>query len=179
MDRDLRKPLPPLPLLPEGYYFVPWDDGLLQRHAQVKFDAFHNEYDAALFVALSSLDGCIRLMGTIRELPGFVACGTWLLANAIEDCGTIQCLNDGLGGGAIQNVGVTPAYRGRGLGEALVIQSLYGIRAAGLHKATLEVTADNYPAIRLYRRLGFRTRRIVYKPLQGPLPLVAEAGTAR
>jgi len=48
-----------------------------------------------------------------------------------------------------------------------------------LRKATLEVTADNYPAIRLYRRLGFRTRRIVYKTLQGSLPLVAEHAASR
>jgi len=67
------------------------------------------------------------------------------------------------GVGAIQNVGVTPAWRGRGVGEALVLQTLHGFRRAGLGRALLEVTARNEGAQRLYRRLGFRRFKTLYK----------------
>ena len=53
----------------------------------------------------------------------------------------------------IQNVGVAPAWRGRGLGAALVLQSLHGFARSGLGKALLEVTGGNDAALRLYRRL--------------------------
>jgi len=65
--------------------------------------------------------------------------------------------------GAIQNLGITPPHRGRGLGRALLLQALHGFRRAGLGRAFLEVTAQNEGAIRLYRRLGFRCRKTLYK----------------
>jgi len=72
--------------------------------------------------------------------------------------------------GAIQNVGVTPDHRGKGIGSALVLQALHGFRRAGLGKAVLEVTAQNESAIQLYRKLGFRFRKTVYKTVDvGPM----------
>ena len=53
--------------------------------------------------------------------------------------------------GAIQNLGVVPAYRGMGLGRALVRQALDGFYQAGLRRAYLEVTAENSAAVQLYR----------------------------
>ena len=49
------------------------------------------------------------------------------------------------------------------LGAALLQQALHGFRRAGLGGAFLEVTAQNDGAIRLYRRLGFRCRKTIYK----------------
>jgi mycothiol synthase len=57
--------------------------------------------------------------------------------------------------GSIQNVGVLPNFRGRGLGTALVRQALLSFAELGLEKAYLEVTAENAGAYRLYERLGF------------------------
>ena len=65
--------------------------------------------------------------------------------------------------GAIQNVGVVPAWRGRGIGEALVLQALHGFHWAGMVRGLLEVTAQNEIAQRLYRRLGFRRTKTLYK----------------
>ncbi len=65
----------------------------------------------------------------------------------------------------IQNLGLVPAHRGRGIGTALLLQALHGFRRAGLARAMLEVTAQNEGAIRLYRRLGFRFRKTLYKVL--------------
>ncbi len=73
--------------------------------------------------------------------------------------------------GALQNVGVAPSWRGRGLGEALVLLALHGFRRAGMARAQLEVTARNEGAQRLYRRLGFRRTKTLYKAVPDPLEM--------
>ena len=54
----------------------------------------------------------------------------------------------------IEQVGVVPAWRGRGLGAHLVVRSLRALAKAGSEDAWLAVNVDN-PAQELYRRLGF------------------------
>lgn len=63
----------------------------------------------------------------------------------------------------IQNIGVVPGHRSLGLGRCLIERSLAGFLMHGLRRVTLEVTADNARAVRLYQRLGFRRVRTVYK----------------
>jgi ribosomal protein S18 acetylase RimI-like enzyme len=70
------------------------------------------------------------------------------------------------GMGAIQNLGVMTAHRGRGLGKALLVAALHGFRRCGLGRGILEVTAQNESAVRLYRSLGFRCRKTVYKAVE-------------
>ena len=86
-----------------------------------------------------------------------------MLACADGYCATVQGVRERSGLGAIQNLGVTPLHRGRGLGSALLLQALRGFQRAGLGRAFLEVTAQNDAAVRLYRRLGFRRRKTIYK----------------
>ena len=42
-------------------------------------------------------------------------------------------------------------------------RTLHGFRAAGLRRVYLEVTAENTPAVELYRSVGFRVIRTMYK----------------
>ncbi|MEK6235218.1 MAG: GNAT family N-acetyltransferase, partial [Planctomycetales bacterium] len=72
-------------------------------------------------------------------------------------------INDSPNVGAIQNLGVTPEHRGRGLGRALLLGALHGFFAAGLRHAFLEVTSHNGEAIELYHDVGFRRVRTLYK----------------
>ncbi|MCC7370171.1 MAG: mycothiol synthase [Chloroflexi bacterium] len=60
--------------------------------------------------------------------------------------------------GEIYIIGVGDSERGRGLGRALALLGLHHLRAEGMKTCTLFVEADNEPALRLYRSLGFRTR---------------------
>src|SRR5262249_53647715 len=119
----------------------------------------------ALFPSLCTLEGCHALMDAIRKRPGFVPGATWLLVYESEPCGTVQGVRERTGAGAIQNMGITPAHRGRGLATILMLHALAGFRAAGISQATLEVTAQNEAAVQLYRRLGFRARKTLYKPV--------------
>jgi ribosomal protein S18 acetylase RimI-like enzyme len=160
MEADLRD-LPP-PALPPGFSWQPWGGDQLAAHAEVLYESFHLEIDAVVFPSLSSLDGCVTLMNVVSRRMNFVPEATWLVVGPAGPCGAIQGMQE-RGVGAIQNVGVTPACRGRGVGEALVLQALHGFRKAGLGRALLEVTAQNESAQRLYRRLGFRRSKTLYK----------------
>ncbi len=154
---------PPVPALPEVYAWVPWDESLLEIHANVKFGSFHDEIDASVFPSLGDSEGCRTLMQEIRRKTGFLPGATWLVACAGVYCGTVQGIREHTGVGAIQNLGVLPAYRGRGLGSALLLKALEGFRSYGLGRAYLEVTAQNGAAVQLYRRIGFRCRKTLYK----------------
>jgi ribosomal protein S18 acetylase RimI-like enzyme len=156
------------PALPEGFRFTPWSRDLLETHAEVLFESFCQEIDAVVFASLGDRLGCQALMTEIVRKPGFVPEATWLLQGPCGPCGTVQGLRDRGGIGAIQNLGITNGWRGQGLGTALLLQSLRGFQLAGLHKGLLEVTAQNDAAIRLYRRIGFRRSKTLYKAVSEP-----------
>jgi ribosomal protein S18 acetylase RimI-like enzyme len=154
------------PTLPDGFHWLAWDESLLEVHAETKFQSFQDEIDALVFPSLSSRAGCSYLMREISRKPGFRSEATWLVSCGDDPCGTVQGVRERSGLGAIQNLGVVPAFRGRGLGRALLLQALHGFVRAGLGRALLEVTAQNAAAIRLYRRLGFRCRKTLYKAVE-------------
>ncbi|HEY2251304.1 MAG TPA: GNAT family N-acetyltransferase, partial [Planctomycetaceae bacterium] len=103
----------------------------------------------------------------------FVPQATWLISCRVapqqaEDCGTIQGLIQTGQWGAVQNVGIAPEHRGRGLGRALVLKSLAGFQSVGVARVYLDVTARNTAAVQLYRSLGFRLARTTYKSVDRP-----------
>jgi len=154
--------------LPADYRFVPWNEAVLDIHARTKFRAFRDEIDSVVFPCLGDLEGCRRLMREIRNKSGFLPATTWLIAHgttpeSLQWCGTIQGIEERRGVGMIQNVGIVPGHRGLSLGTALIERSLAGFRMHGISHVSLEVTADNARAVRLYQRLGFRRVRTVYK----------------
>jgi len=65
----------------------------------------------------------------------------------------------------IVQVGTHPAWRGRGLGAALVVEALRRFKAAGAQHVTLDVNVNNPGAARVYAWLGFRVigRRARYE----------------
>lgn len=154
---------------PKGYEFLPWNRSLLDLHAEVKYYSFRNEIDANVFPCLGELAGCRRLMREITRKGGFLNRATWLAVTDTHDirhrefCGTIQGIRDQAGVGAIQNLGIVPSYRDQGLGSSLLLRALQGFRESGVERVYLEVTAENEGAIRLYKRLGFRTVKTVFK----------------
>lgn len=172
MEIDLTVPLPAVPDLGPELEWLAWDDSLLEAHAQAKQRCFADEIDGLVFPNLVCRDGCVRLMREIRNRWGFCPEATWLLAFRGEPIGTIQGVRERGGIGAIQNVGIVPQHRGQRWGTALVLKSLHAFRAAGLAIGRLEVTAVNAAAVRLYRRLGFRYRKTLFKIID-PMSLVS------
>ena len=147
----------PLPqaVLPEGYFWREWHISDLERHAATKFRSFRDELDAEVF-------------SDIARQERFLELTTWLISYARQeefpqDCGTIQGIGAAGESGAIQNIGVVPEHRGLGLGRALLLKSLEGFRMSGVKRVVLEVTASNLIAVELYRQLGFRITRTMYR----------------
>jgi len=159
--------LPPA-VLPDGYVWCEWNESLLERHALTKFRSFRDEMDAEVFSCLGEYYGCLRLMNEIAQQEAFLAPATWLLTwlpkNGLpQDCGTIQGMAVTQQLGSIQNIGVVAEHRGLGLGRALILKSLEGFQLARLKRVVLEVTANNRAAVDLYRSLGFRVMRTMYR----------------
>jgi GNAT superfamily N-acetyltransferase len=169
MEFDLRgKSIPAY--VPKGYRLLAWQPELMACHAEAKYLSFRREIDADVFECLSDLAGCQRLMQEISHKDGFLPEATWLAAYVgdgdLEWCGTIQGIRATSKYGAVQNVGVTPSHRGRGVGSALIFAALAGFQHMGLPRVYLEVTAQNDGALRLYKRLGFRRTKTLFKAVE-------------
>lgn len=165
---DFAKASSPDMTLPPGFVWTPWDTTLLADHARVKHEGFRDSMDAVLFPTFAHYDRCLRLMESISSSPSFEPQSTWLITHTTQNgplrhVANIQGMWLEPGFGAIQNVAVLPEFRRRGLGGLLVAANLVGFRQTGAHKVSLEVTADNYAAIRVYQRLGFEVLKIVFK----------------
>ena len=177
MEIRLNESQIPSPTLPEGYDWREWNESDVERHALTKFQSFRDELDAEVFSCLGDYYGCLRLMTDIAQQENFLGPATWLvscaaLAGIPQDCGTIQGIAVSEHLGSIQNIGVVPAHRGMGLGRALILKSLEGFSLAGIKRVVLEVTASNSNAVELYRDLGFRVTRTMYRiaPVEEPNP---------
>lgn len=175
MELALRPPLPRCEL-PAGFAWRAWDDSLLDLHAEVKFASFHNETDALVFPSLGTRRGCHDLMAAIRYRPDFCPQATWLLAGPGGYAGTVQGLFDEHRAGGIQNVGVVPGCRGLGLGRALLLRALEGFYSVGVRRTFLEVTATNAAAVHVYRSVGFRAVKTLYRAVELPHPDAAAVG---
>jgi ribosomal protein S18 acetylase RimI-like enzyme len=172
MEIDLRGCRFEPELLSPGYRLLAWREDRLGDHAEAKYHSFRHEIDSDLFTCLGELAGCYRLMEEISQRDGFLPEATWLVGylghgnGHVEPCGTIQGIRASHKYGGIQNVGITPSHRGRGLGSALILATLAGFQQAGLPRAYLEVTAQNDRAVQLYTRLGFRRTKTLYKAVE-------------
>jgi mycothiol synthase len=85
--------------------------------------------------------------------------GLWFLATDGEETAGFSISRerdeDGERTGWVSLVGVRPAWRGRGIGEALLAHTLNVFMRRGLPKAALNVDAENMTgALRLYRKVG-------------------------
>jgi ribosomal protein S18 acetylase RimI-like enzyme len=85
--------------------------------------------------------------------------GTWLpkASFGVDQNGRLiaQTLANDLEGGLITEVGVDPAYRGRGLARRLLPLTIDALRSAGFEVPRLVVTMWNSKAVQLYQSVGF------------------------
>ena len=165
---DFRRTLVPAVELPDGFQLVPWNLSLLRAHAKIKYHGFRDDSDSSVFPTFKQFDRCLRLMESITESGLFVPEATLLISydspdTVCEYVANIQGMRLSNETGAIQNVAVLPGFRQRGLGRAIVLGALHAFRNIGIQQVSLDVTANNFPAMRLYERIGFRTVRVHFK----------------
>jgi ribosomal protein S18 acetylase RimI-like enzyme len=185
MEIDLvERDCTPLPAA-QHYRFLPWHNFLLDSFTTAHYLSFRDSSDLRVFPDMAQYDGCRRLMTLIANHPGFEPNATWLAISRSDltgddsrrigrngrttpsrehflCCGMIQSMVDASGFGAIQNLGVAPEHRCRGLATRLIQYALFALSRKGLRRAYLEVSVDNVAAIRLYDGLGFIPTQINY-----------------
>ena len=93
---------------------------------------------------------------------------SWIMRRALRtgfSCWVVERRGEILGYGImsmrkelvhIMNMCVAKRYRSQGIGRRILIQMLVAARAHNCVRAWLEVRPNNYSAIHLYKRLGFR-----------------------
>ena len=138
-------------------------DGVLE----VEGESFSNPWTRDMYVwELQNRSVCHIFIVRTPEcrVAGFCAC--WLVFDEVH----------------INNVAIRPAYRGLGMGTALLRHVLAEGRRLGARRATLEVRESNAGARRLYERLGFYvagTRRNYYSsPVEDALILWRDDGAS-
>jgi ribosomal protein S18 acetylase RimI-like enzyme len=149
LRRDLDLPIPALPL-PTGVALLPWSDARASLFYAAYLDAFRERpgfpgWDEPTWRA------------NLTDHTDFWPAYSLLLLDGAEPAGFAICAADEqeAGAGHIVQMGLRPAWRGRGLADMLLAQLLQRFRAAGLRQARLEVNTNNPRAARLYARLGF------------------------
>ena len=156
--------------LPAGFEMTPWSTNLIQLHGEAIYKSFEDSIDSELFITFTQQSRCHEFMRYLVGNAGFLPSATWLLRektgnaaarlfklqSAYKLAGTIQGLIKPEFVGGVQNVGILPEYRGRGLSKYLLYYSLWGYQQAGLKLVELEVTAENDVAVNLYKKIGFR-----------------------
>lgn len=112
----------------------------LRRVLQIERACFPEEpYTRAIFHELYRECGEFFLIAKVRRrIAGYVA------ARLFEERAEVV------------SIAVDPAYRGEGLGAAMLECTLERLAGAGAVSVELMVRVDNKAAIRFYRRFGFR-----------------------
>ena len=102
------------------------------------------------------------------ERPGSLCLGQWLAGEQELQQSLVGIASGWLVADELQLtvVVVDPSWRGKGLGRQLLGELLRLAANQGCRNATLEVAADNQPALGLYAALGFQStgiRRSYYR----------------
>ncbi len=143
------EPLPDADL-PCGYHIRPFSErdvsALTATHNATFADSWQFSPDTEAMVAhrsqmANTANEGIRLLFYGGELAGY--CWTLLVSDGRSRHGVIG------------SMGLTPGFRGHGLSKPLLRSGIAYLVSAGADRIRLEVDAENTPAVRLYRSMGF------------------------
>lgn len=146
----------PSPRGVDGVGIVPWPDDRDEEIRLVKNAAFADHWGSTPS-SQQRWHQSVRGFGARTDLS--------FIAQDTEGRVIAACLNNryeaddellGRSDGWINSLGTLAEWRGKGIGSALVIQSLHAFAAAGLTHASIGVDSENPTgAAELYRSLGF------------------------
>ncbi|MBA3946684.1 MAG: GNAT family N-acetyltransferase [Herpetosiphonaceae bacterium] len=149
MRRDLSLPIA-THVLPTGMIYRSWTAEVAPAFFSVYSQAFRERPG---FPGWSAEMWCRNMTGHDEFCPDLS-----LLVSAGEtDIGFAICAveNEQAEAGHIIQIGVVPAYRHQGVGNALLAEVMRRFKAADLRYATLEVNVNNPEALRVYQHNGF------------------------
>ena len=143
---DVDEP-PPSPVWPDGFGVAlePAEERLIYETLEAAFED-HFGHEPRTFEEWIAQNGPLdkRLCYVVRTEGGTPAAAQ-------------VCDEDSFGTAWVSILGVLPAWRRRGLGEALLRQAFHDLYARGRHRIALAVDAENtMGATRLYERVGMQ-----------------------
>jgi len=118
------------------------------------------DYDAVLGLMRGTPGVAVRAADAPEAIARYLARNPGLSLVAESDGEVIACVFGGHDGrrGSLHHVVVAPAWRGQGVGRALVARALDGLAAEGIHKTHIDVFADNEAAIAFWEATGWQRR---------------------
>jgi ribosomal protein S18 acetylase RimI-like enzyme len=142
-----------------------WTEQDYQNSASVITAAYRSHVDSEINDQYRTLSGSLRFLNNIIRFPG---CGTFdpessfVAVNRRTHAlvGVILCSRVRYDTGHVTQVCVLPEYRGYGLGKGLLAASVRNLSHRKFCALSLTVTEANGPAVELYKRLGFETKRV-------------------
>jgi ribosomal protein S18 acetylase RimI-like enzyme len=145
---------------PHKLDLLPWTAHDYQPAGELIHACYIGHTDAEINDQYRTLHGSLRFLHNIVRFPGcgtFEAAYSWTLRDRSTGAlvGMVLCSRVAPDVAHITQLCIAPAYRGRGLGLALLRQSAETLRPAGFDAITLTVTEANQQAVNLYARFGF------------------------
>ncbi len=142
-----------------------WGEQDYQPAAAVITAAYRGHIDSEINDQYRTLGGSLRFLNNIVRFPG---CGVFDGGSSFvaihrpsrSMIGLILCSRVQEDVGHVTQVCVLPEYRGRHIGEGLLIASANDLRAREFTMLSLTVTEANRGAVELYKHLGFSTQRV-------------------
>jgi ribosomal protein S18 acetylase RimI-like enzyme len=149
------------PQLAPGFTMRPWQESDFQNAGSLIARAYEGHIDARINDQYRSLAGSQRFLHNIIHFPG---CGVFDgdASRVVEQrgmlAGLLLCSRVRADVAHVTQACVAPGARGLGLASAMLRSAMGDLRARGLGRISLTVTAGNANAESLYARLGFRER---------------------
>ena len=141
---------------------VPWTEGYQEATGRLIANTYKDHIDSQINDQYRSPTGARRFLTNIVQYPGcgaFFAPASFAAGDRGTLCGASLASLVSRDVGHITQVCVAPSYQGMGLGYELMRRSMEALAARGCRSVSLTVTAENEPAVRLYRKMGFVQRR--------------------
>jgi ribosomal protein S18 acetylase RimI-like enzyme len=119
-----------------------------------------DDYDAVMALMRQTPGVCIRDADSFDATSRYLARNPGLSFVAEADDAIVGCLMAGHDGrrGYLQHLLVLPAYRQRGIAQALVERCLAALAAEGIAKSHLDVLKTNAPAQSYWKNRGWMRR---------------------
>ena len=147
--------------LPDGYKIVEWNSKYKEEIASVINKSFINTSDALFDPRFVTKDGC-------KDIINKITCDIY--GRFLDDCSSVLLYNKkpvgicfaNITAGRIANIpiiGLKSEHCGKGLGETLLhttLTKLIGRHLNHLSEVNASTETDNYPALKMYRRMGFK-----------------------
>jgi RimJ/RimL family protein N-acetyltransferase len=136
------------------YSVVPIEDKYIEGFQRAVGEVSSERLFLATFEGFS-LESTIQFVksNTAKGLPNLVAISE---DSVIGWCDVSSYDKATMRHSGVLGMGVLKAYRGKGVGKALITKALGAARAAGLTRVELAVREGNSAAIALYQAVGFQ-----------------------